>query len=154
MVQKKLYIKNKKGYPKLIKTKILNSLILNGNRLSSEKIVLNLFKLLYKLYNKNPIRFLKISIITISPILFVRKIKRKKTLLFEIPYVLKPSMRVFYALKEIINKVKKKKETCFYIKLQQEFISIAKRDNVSEKLKDNIHQLAFSKKSFSHFRWF
>nr|QYC61892.1 ribosomal protein S7 [Stephanopyxis turris] len=154
MVQKKLNIKNKKVCQKLLKTKILNSLILNGNKLRSEKIVLNLFKLIYKLYKKNPIKLLKISIITISPILFIRKIKRKKKLLFEIPYLLKPSMRIFYSLKEIIGQVKKKKETAFYIKLQQEFFSIVKRDNASEKLKDNIHKLAFQKKPFSHFRWF
>ena len=126
MVQKKLNIKNKKVCQKLLKTKILNSLILNGNKLRSEKIVLNLFKLIYKLYNKNPIKLLKISIITISPILFIRKIKRKKKLLFEIPYLLKPSMRIFYSLKEITGQVKKKKKQLFISNYNKNFLALLK----------------------------
>lgn len=137
----------------LLKTIIINLSMLKGNKFCSEKHFFKVFNLLQQLSKKNSKKIFQFSVINILPFIGV-KIKKKKTRVFyEIPFLLKPTLRIFYAIKTIIENTKKKKKS-FSIEFKEELIKILNRNSDVLKQKEEIHKYSFSKKIFSHFRWF
>lgn len=136
-----------------LKFKIINLLIKKGKKTISEKLFLQSFKLIQKKTKKNIYNIIKILIINISFFLQVKTKKRRKKIIYEIPFLLKPSLRIFYSFKNILNNLKKKKKA-FIKQFSEEIIQILNKSSDILKIQEKIHKYSVSKKIFSHFRWF
>jgi len=139
---------------KFIKTKLLNHLILKGQKQTSEKESLKCFKLIQKnLSKKNFKEILKLSVVNASPFFQLKKIKNKKNLL-EIPYLLKNKLKVFYGMKNILKNATSQRENEFYKKLTLKLIKSSILKGSTIKQKKIIHEQAFLKKKYARYRWF
>ena len=118
---------------KFIKTTLLNNLMKNGVKSTSEKLMLKATKLIQKnLLQKNFEDIVKLAIVNSSPHIFLKNVKRRKREPFKIPFILNKSKRIFYAAKFI---VKQCLVSNFALKLQDklylEFIDSAKFESKS-----------------------
>ena len=136
----------------MLKFKIINYLIKHGKKSISEKIFLKVFKNLQLFYKKNSKLFFKFSFVFASPIVYLQEKRRKKKILQEIPFLLKPSIRIFYSIKEIKNKKNQSKK--FFDFLFFEIISNLLKTNENYLNKNLLYKKVFSKKLYSHYRWF
>lgn len=138
-----------------IKNIFLNLLMFNGNKKTSEKLLIKSLKILQKNFNqKNFNDLIKIGLINSAPILFLKNIKRKRKRTVEFPFLLNSNLRLFYGIKFIIKNCSIKKNQSFYNKLEAELVNSSKNISQSVKKKKDLHQEATVKKKFANYRWF
>lgn len=138
----------------MLKTKIIKYILNEGNKRTSEKIFLKTLKSIQKSSNKDSKSIVKFSLIKVSPFLSIKKRKRKKQVLIEIPFLLKSSLRIFFTVKKILNVVKRKKENSFFFLFKHELLNSLIDNNEILKEKKEVYKKSFIKKAFAHFRWF
>lgn len=140
-----------------IKNKLINHIMINGEKKTSEKIVLNCLKELQKKNSKRTNELVKLAIISATPIFKLHTIKNKKSKkhkLKEIPaFITKATYRISLAIKFIITSIKKKGEH-FYKKLNKEILLNSQQKGEAVQLKNNLQQKALLQKKFLKFyRW-
>lgn len=137
----------------MLRTKIINYIFNDGSKRTSEKILLKTLKVIQKSSNKNSKNIVKFSLVKASFFLNLKK-KKQRQLLIEIPFLLKSSSRISFAIKKILGIVRQKKINSFYFLLKQELFNSLTENNEIFKDKKEIYKKAFTKKAFTHFRWF
>lgn len=140
-----------------IKNKLINHIMINGEKKTSEKIVLNCLKELQKKNSKRTNELVKLAIISATPIFKLHTIKNKKSKkhkLKEIPaFITNATYRISLAIKFIITSIKKKGEH-FYKKLNKEILLNSQQKGEAVQLKNNLQQKALLQKKFLKFyRW-
>lgn len=139
----------------MLKKNIINRIMIKGNKPTSEKVLVKVIKLLQKIdKNKNFESILKTSIINSSPILYVKKIQRKRKRTTEFPFLLNSKLKLSYAIKFLILNSKKRKIEPFYKNFNQEIINSSKKISLTFKQKIEIHKEGFTKRKFANYRWF
>lgn len=139
----------------MLKENILNQIMTNGNKRTSEKVFIKTLKLLQKMEkDKNFEILLKTSFVNSSPTLYIKKIQRKRKRTTEFPYLLNSKLKLFYAIKFLILNSKKRKIESFYKNFNQELINSSKKISQTFKQKVEIHKDGFAKRKFANYRWF
>jgi small subunit ribosomal protein S7 len=145
---------NKYNSKIILSEKFINCLMLKGKKSISEKIFFDFFKLLQKSSIKNIIFFFKFSLINSSLILSTYKIKNKKRIVREIPFMLLPKNRIIWSIKNIIKSIKILSKNCFLVNFKNEIINILKKNSQVLLKKNDVHTSSLKNKAFAHFRWF
>lgn len=136
---------------KSLKLTILNLLMLNGNKNTSEKLLIKSFKLLQKNTKKDFKLILKSSIKNLSPTVSTLRVKKRK-LVTTVPFFLTKQKRLIYAIKAILSTSAKSSNKQFL--LYQELLQASKnKGNLKSKIKE-LQSTAFINKNFSNYRWF
>jgi ribosomal protein S7 len=129
--------------------------MIKGNKSTSEKMLARAIKLLQKTEkNKNFELIIKTSIINSAPILYVKKIQRKRKRTTEFPFLLNSKLKLSYAIKFLTLNSKKRKIEPFYRNFNQEIINSSKKISLTFKQKIEIHKDGFAKRKFANYRWF
>ena len=142
-----------------LKKKILNHILKDGKKKTSEKILSKSFKSIQKLHKKSHSDIIRLSIINSTPAFRVIKLKnnrrRKKKSTKEIPAFLSTYLfRSSWALKYLIQASRKKTSDVFHSQLANETLLNAKHEGNAVKLKNDIQNQALQKKKyFRHYRW-
>lgn len=140
---------------KKLKKKILNLLMINGNKKTSEKLLIKVIKIIQKKnYNKSCKDLIKIGLVNSAPILFLKTVRRKRKKTVKFPFLLSSSLRVFYGLKFILRSCLSKKKTTSYITIGTELVNSATNTSFSSKNKKDLHKEGFLNKKFANYRWF
>jgi small subunit ribosomal protein S7 len=145
---------NKYNSKTILSEKFINCLMLKGKKGISEKIFFDFFKFLQKSSIKNIIFFLKFSLINSSLILSIYKIKNKKRIIREIPFMLLPKNRIIWSIKNIIKSIKIQSKNCFLVNFKNEIINILKKNSNILLKRNDVHTSSLKNKAFAHFRWF
>lgn len=140
-----------------IKNKLINHIMVNGKKKTSEKIVLDCFKELQKKNIKKTNELIKLAVISATPVFKLHTIKNKKSKkrkLKEVPaFITNTNYRISLAIKFIINSIGKKKEQ-FYNKLNKEILLNSQQKGEAVQLKNNLQQKALVQKKYLKFyRW-
>ena len=129
--------------------------MINGNKTTSEKILLKSLKLIQKTQlSKSFEKIVLLSLINNSPIVNIKNIKRKRKRTIEFPFLLRPELRLSYGIKFLLQHSKNRTEKTFYSNLKLELINSAKKTSLSFKHKKDLYKNAFLKKKFTTYRWF
>jgi len=164
-----------------IRNKLINHIMINGKKKTSEKILLKSFKEIQKNSKKQSEDLIKLAIIHSTPIFKLHRIinknrkkkKNKKNQTFiiklqkiknknkkkkkvkEIPaFITKTISRTSLAIKFILSSIKNKKSNNLYIKLKQEILTAAQSKGPSIELKNNLQkQILLKKRFFTYYRW-
>nr|YP_009495530.1 ribosomal protein S7 [Psammoneis japonica]AWQ64260.1 ribosomal protein S7 [Psammoneis japonica] len=137
----------------LLKNKIYNYLLRNGHKKTCEKILLKSIKLIQKFSDKNEKDLIKQTIVNNAPILQVKQIKRKRKKLKEFPFIITRKIRIFFAIKLILETSKQKLSRNFANKLKQEILLSANSSGEGIKEKKAIQEHALKLKKYAHYRW-
>lgn len=134
-----------------LKKKLINHIMRNGEKKTSEKILLKSIKTLQKESNKDSKKLIKVSIINSIPTFKMyrsvsnknKKIKSVK----ETPIFIKKSQaRTSLAFKFMLSSIKKHKMGCFSNKLTKEILATAEGKGKAIQLKDELQKNVFLKK--------
>jgi ribosomal protein S7 len=147
--------KNKKKI--FLKNKVINSLLISGNKVTSEKLLLKSIKLLQKLTKKSYLNLLQLCILNIVPIfkMNTQKFKKGKRKYFkEVPSFIKTdSLRIMLALK-YLKKSSAHKNTSFDTSFANEILSSAQSKSQTVEKKNELQKQILLKKKYLHkFRW-
>lgn len=138
-----------------LKSKIYNYIMFKGCKNISELLFLKSIKKIQKNLEKNHKSILKLLIINNSPIIDLKKIKQKRKIRMEFPYILSKKKRIFLSFKNIFIFIKKDVKSNFYKTFYNEIIFCIKdKNNDILKKKKNLYSYAFTKKKYSKYRWF
>jgi len=141
-----------------IKNKIINHLMLDGVKETSEKILLKSFKELQKSSKKQSKKLIELAIIFATPIFKVHKItnkKRKKKNIKEIPTIIATKRaKISLAIKFILTTLKNKKSNYFYTEFNKEILLNVKNEGSAIQIKNEVQkQVLLKKHFFSYYRW-
>ena len=141
-----------------IQNKIINHLVINGKKHTSEKILLKSLKKLQKSSKKQSKKLLKLAIIMSSPTFKLHTLtqkKRKKKKGKEIPaFINKTKIRTSLAIKAILLTVRKRKSNNIHLALKEELILTTEGKSETIELKNtNQEQILTKKHLFRYYRW-
>lgn len=144
-----------------LKKKILNHLMLDGKKKTSEKLLLQSLKELQKNSFKNTKKIVKIAAINASPIFKIntienKKRKKKQRKIIKIPSFITNSIsRVSFAIKLMLSNLKQNKSSkIFYEKLGEEILLASEKKGEALFLKKELQKEGFLKKYlYKRFRW-
>ena len=152
----KLLKKNKAQY---LQNKIVNILMKNGKKNTSEKILIQSLKSLQKSTAKNPIAVIQTAIINSTSTFKVseQSVKKgKRKAIKTIPsFILGDSLRITAAFK-LMKKtsIKNKNSNHFYQSLFTEFLSTASLKSQTIDQKNNVQrQILMNKRYLTKFKW-
>jgi small subunit ribosomal protein S7 len=135
-----------------IKSKILNHLLLDGKKKTSEKILLQSFKELQKFSAKQPTELLQAAVVCCMSVFKIHKQvrkNRKKKHVREIPtIIISKKARISLAIKSILRGLKNKNFNCFYAKFYTEVLTSAHNEGPAVDLKTDIQKQLLIKKHF------
>jgi ribosomal protein S7 len=141
-------------YKNSLKDKIINFLMVDGRRSTSEKNVKFFLVEFYKKSKKECSNVIKHSVKKSSISLGLKTIKRKKTVIKEIPFFIRKSLRISLAIKSIKKKLLKTEKLPVGRKLLSEVFLILKNSSENLVNKQLILNSILKKKMQAHFRWF
>lgn len=142
-----------------LKQKILNQLMVKGNKKTCEKILLKSFKLFQKTSNKNHKNLILLAIINSTPVLKMNKQtkKAKKTTIKEIPVlIINKTNRISLAIKYTLQTIKANKSgMSFNSKLAKEILLSSKNKSNSIELKNEQQKNILIKKRYlMSYKWY
>lgn len=141
-----------------IKNKMLNHLLLDGKKKTSEKILLQSFKELQKFSVKQPKKLMQLAVVCCTSVFKVHeqiRTNRKKKQLREIPTIIvSKKARISLAIKFILRNLKHKNLNCFYAKFYTEILSAVDNEGSAIQIKNKIQkQLLIKRHFFFYYRW-
>ena len=140
------------------KNKIINHIMINGEKKTSENILFKSVKTLQKNSKKQLKQIMQLAIINSTPTFKLHQIKNKKKRnqkVREIPaFISKATIRTSIAVKLILSSIEKKKSKTFYKKLNQKIILTAQSKGNAIDLKNTLQEQVILKKHFfKYYRW-
>jgi small subunit ribosomal protein S7 len=143
-----------------IKKKIVNHLMVNGEKKTCEKILLQSLKELQKESTKQAKELIKLAITFSTPVFKLHKIenkqqKKKNRKIKEIPsFISSKKARISLAIKFVLEATRKKKLNNFYRKLNAEIFLNVKHKGEAVQIKDELQkQVLLNKRYFYFYRW-
>jgi ribosomal protein S7 len=141
------------------KNKLINHIMINGNKKTSEKILLKSFKKLQKDSQKQSKKIFQLAIINSTPIfkLHIFKIKKKrKKRIKEIPaFITNKYTRISLAIKLILSKISENKRlNNFFNEFKKEILLTSQQKGTIVESKNNLQkQVLLKKHLFAFYRW-
>mgnify|MGYP006238461537 CR=1 FL=1 len=137
---------------KFIKNNFIVHFMKNGKKATSEKLLLKLIKLIQKkLFVKKFESIFKLSVINSSPHVFLKKLKRRKKVPLEVPFLLKKSLKISYGIKLITQACVKAnfQRICF-----DQILESSKFQGSTIKIINELYKKSFVNKKLANYRWF
>ena len=142
-----------------IKKKIINHIMKNGEKNTSEKVLLQSFKELQKKSPKQTKELIKIALINSTPIFKLNKIqnkklKKKKRKVKEIPlFITSKLSRVSLAIKFILKSVNKRSELFYKAFNSQLFLNSQNKGEAIVFKNEVQKKVLLNKRYFNFFKW-
>ena len=139
-------------YKSLVLPKLINSLMYDGKKTTSEKIIYDALEKL-KLKSKNePIDIFNDAIKNLKPTVEVRS-RRVGGATYQVPVEVKHKRAQALAIRWLIEASRKRKNKLMSDKILNEIFDASQNKGSAVKKKDDTHKMAESNKAFAHFRW-
>ena len=142
------------------KNKLINHIMINGEKKTSENILFKSIKTLQKNSKKQLKQIMQLAIINSTPTFKLHQIRNKKKKkrnqkVREIPaFISKVTARTSIAIKLILSSIEKKKSKKFYKKLNQKLFLTAQSKSNTINLKNTLQKHVILKKHFfKYYRW-
>ncbi len=131
---------------------VINKVMLDGKKLTAEKIVYDALASIGERTGKDPIEQLEESIKTLTPQLEVRS-RRVGGATYQVPVEV-PSRRArTLAVRWLVIFARDRREKTMSQRLANELMDAANQQGNAYKRKDDIFRMAQANKAFAHYRW-
>lgn len=133
---------------------LINRIMFDGEKNTSEKQILKCFKTLLKISKKQSSKIIKLFLINTTPVFKIhksvnKKIKKKKRKIRVTPFfILKSCNRVSYGIKIMLQNLKKKENNYFFKIFVENILLNAKNENYSIETKNRIQKTALENKRY------
>ena len=123
-------------YGSVVVTKLINQIMLDGEKSVAQNIVYDAFKLMGEKMNMDPMEGFKQALANITPMVEIR-----------------PERRQTLAIRWLVLNTRKRSERETYKKLAAELMDAYNNTGASVKKKEDTHRMAEANKAFAHFRF-
>ncbi len=139
-------------YGSKVVTKLINQIMLDGEKSVAQKIVYDAFKLMGEKMNMEPMDIFTQALANITPTVEV-KARRVGGANYQVPIEIRPERRQTLAIRWLVLNTRKRSERETYKKLAAELMDAYNNTGGSVKKKEDTHRMAEANKAFAHFRF-
>lgn len=139
-------------YKSKVVTKLINKVMLDGKRGTSQQIVYGAFELIKERTNEDALEVFEKAMNNIMPVLEV-KARRVGGANYQVPVEVRPERRETLGLRWLVNYTRARGEKGMVEKLAKEIMDAANNTGASVKKKEDTHKMAEANKAFAHYRW-
>jgi small subunit ribosomal protein S7 len=139
-------------YNSVLVTKLVNSIMLDGKKGVSQKVVYGAFDIIKDKTGKDPLEVFIAALDNIMPTLEV-KARRVGGATYQVPIEVRAERRQTLGLRWLTNYSKARNEKTMRERLAGEIMDAANETGASVKKREDTHKMAESNKAFAHYRW-
>jgi len=139
-------------YSSKLVTRLINKIMLDGKRGTSQEILYSAFAEVEKKTSKPAMEVFDAAINNIMPSLEL-KVRRIGGANYQVPIEVSPERRITLGLRWLVLYARSRNEKSMYEKLAAEIIDASNGTGASVKKRDDTHKMAEANKAFAHYRW-
>ena len=148
----KRYVKPDPKFDDILVSKFINSLMYDGKKSVTRKMVYDAFVLIEDKTKKPGLEVFKKALSNVQPVIEVRS-RRVGGATYQVPTEVRPERRNALAMRWIKNYSRARSEKSMSQKLANELIAASNGEGSSVKKKEDTHKMAEANKAFAHYRW-
>ncbi|CAH0347507.1 MULTISPECIES: 30S ribosomal protein S7 [unclassified Bacillus (in: firmicutes)] len=139
-------------YNSKLVTRLINKLMVDGQRGKSQKILYSAFDVISERTGKDAIETFDQALKNIMPVLEV-KARRVGGSNYQVPVEVRPERRTTLGLRWLVNYSRLRGEKTMEERLANEIMDAANNTGASVKKREDTHKMAEANKAFAHYRW-
>ena len=139
-------------YGSKVVTKLINQVMLDGEKSVAQKIVYDAFTFMGEKLNQDPMEIFQQALSNITPVVEV-KARRVGGANYQVPIEIRPERRQTLAIRWLVAATRKRSEREMSKKLAAELMDAFNNTGASVKKKEDTHRMAEANKAFAHFRF-
>ena len=139
-------------YNSKLVTKLVNSIMLDGKKGVSQKVVYGAFDIVEEKSGQDPLSVFKKAMDNVRPTLEVKP-KRVGGATYQVPMEVRPERRQTLGLRWITKYSRARSEKTMRERLAGEIMDACNNTGAAVKKREDTHKMAESNKAFAHFRW-
>ncbi len=139
-------------YNDKVVTKLVNSIMLDGKKGTSQKIVYGAFEKVAEKTGKDALEVFQEAMANIMPVLEV-KARRVGGATYQVPIEVRTDRKQALALRWLTLYSRKRGEKTMIDRLAGEILDAANNAGASVKKKEDMHKMAEANKAFASYRW-
>lgn len=132
-------------------SKLINKLMVDGKKQTSEKIIYGAFDIIKKETGNEPLEVFNAAMENISPLLEVKG-QRIGGTNYQIPMEVSETRKETLGLRWLVNYSRLRNEKSMELRLAKEIMDAANGNGAAVKKKDDTHRMAEANKAFAHYR--
>lgn len=139
-------------YGSKVVAKLINQVMLDGEKSVAQRIVYDAFTMMGEKMNMDPMEIFKQALSNAMPLVEV-KARRVGGANYQVPVEIRPERRQTLAIRWIVLNTRKRSEREMSNKLAAELMDAYNNTGGSVKRKEEMHRMAEANKAFAHFRF-
>ena len=139
-------------YNSKLVTRLINKIMLDGKKGTSQKILYTAFKKIEEKTGKPAMDVFATALNNIMPEVEL-KTKRIGAANYQVPTEVSPERKVTLGLRWLVNYSRLRKDKSMEDKLCNEIIDAANGTGASVKKREDVHKMAEANKSYAHYKW-
>lgn len=139
-------------YNSKVITKLINQVMLDGERGVAQRIVYEAFQLIEKKLGQAPDQVFQKALENIMPVLEV-KARRVGGANYQVPLEIRPDRRQTLGIRWLVSYSRKRSERTMNERLAGEIMDAFNSTGGAVKKKEETHRMAEANKAFAHYRW-
>ena len=139
-------------YGSKVVTKLVNQIMLDGNKATAQKIVYDAIDMIKEKLGQDPLEVFNQAMANVMPVLEV-KARRVGGSTYQVPMEIRPERRQTLAIRWIVMFARKRGEKTMVERVAAELMDAYNNTGNSIKRKEDMHRMAEANKAFAHYRW-
>lgn len=139
-------------YNSKLVSRLINSMMVDGKKGTSQKILYGAFDLVKERSGKDPLEVFETALENVMPVLEVRA-RRVGGANYQVPVEVRPERRTTLGLRYFVNYSRKRGEKTMEERLANEILDASNNTGASVKRREELHKMADANKAFAHYRW-
>ncbi|WP_170005903.1 30S ribosomal protein S7 [Bacillus fonticola] len=139
-------------YNSKLVTRLINKMMVDGKRGTSQKILYKAFDLVQERTGKDPMEVFDQALKNVMPVLEVRA-RRVGGANYQVPVEVRPDRRTTLGLRWMVNYARLRGEHTMEERLANEILDAANNTGTAVKKREDTHKMAEANKAFAHYRW-
>src|ERR671920_1441323 len=131
---------------------LINKIMLDGKKVTAEKIVYDALSFVEERTGSNPVTVLNNALDNIRPRLEVRS-RRVGGATYQVPAEVHPRRANTLAVRWLVEFARQRREKTMAQRLANELLDATNQQGGAYKRKDDIYRMAQANKAFAHYRW-
>ena len=139
-------------YNSKLVTRLVNKLMVDGKKGTSQKILYGAFDLVKERSGKDAVEVFEAALENVMPVLEVRA-RRVGGANYQVPVEVRPERRTTLGLRYLVNYSRLRGEKTMEERLANEILDASNNTGSSVKKKEEMHRMAEANRAFAHFRY-
>lgn len=139
-------------YGDKVVTKLINKIMLDGEKSIAQKIVYGAFDIIGDKTGRNPLEVFHDAMNNVMPVLEV-KARRVGGATYQVPMEVRPDRRQSLGIRWIVEYARERNGKNMIEKLAAEILDAANNQGASVRKKEDTHRMAEANRAFAHYRW-